>query len=193
LETKVVPLYYAKPDGNLPLAWIQLMRESIRSVTPAFNTHRMVKEYAERLYEPAAKAHTALAADSGKKAVDLSKWKDNIRKHWPQIRVNDVQLTGGSTILVGDTLEISANVHLGAVEPEYVTVQAYVGELANNLMERPTPMDMTKAKKLDGGNYLYTGKIPATDSGSYGFNARVIPTHPNLTQAHELRLITWAK
>jgi starch phosphorylase len=193
LETKVVPLYYAKPDGNLPLAWIQLMRESIRSVTPAFNTHRMVKEYAERLYEPAAKAHTALAADSGKKAVDLSKWKDNIRKHWPQIRVDDVQLTGGSTVLVGDSLEISANVHLGAIEPEYVTVQAYVGELANNVMQRPTPINMSKAKKLEGGNYLYTGTIPATDSGSYGFNARVIPTHPNLTQAHELRLITWAK
>ncbi|MBA3273934.1 MAG: alpha-glucan family phosphorylase, partial [Chthoniobacterales bacterium] len=50
LENQIVPLYYAKPDGKLPLAWLQLMRESIRSVTPVFNTHRMVKEYAERLY-----------------------------------------------------------------------------------------------------------------------------------------------
>ena len=43
LENQIIPLYYAKPDGRLPLAWIQLMRESIRSVTPVFNTHRMVK------------------------------------------------------------------------------------------------------------------------------------------------------
>ena len=57
LETQIVPLYYAKPDGRLPLAWIQLMRESIRTVVPVFNTHRMVKEYNERLYEPAAQAH----------------------------------------------------------------------------------------------------------------------------------------
>ena len=35
--------------------------------------------------------------------------------------------------------------------------------------------------------------IPAAESGSYGFNVRVIPTHPNLLQEHELRLITWAK
>jgi hypothetical protein len=34
--------------------------------------------------------------------------------------------------------------------------------------------------------------IPASESGSYGFNVRVIPTHPNLVQEHELRLITWA-
>ena len=41
LENQIVPLYYAKPDGKLPLAWLQLMRESIRSVTPVFNTQRM--------------------------------------------------------------------------------------------------------------------------------------------------------
>ena len=57
IENQIVPLYYAKPDGRLPLAWIQLMRESIRTVVPVFNTHRMVSEYSRRLYEPAAAAH----------------------------------------------------------------------------------------------------------------------------------------
>ena len=60
LETQILPLYYAKPDGRLPLAWIHLMRESIRTIVPVFNTHRMVKEYTERLYDPAAAAHADL-------------------------------------------------------------------------------------------------------------------------------------
>ena len=63
LENQIIPLYYAKPDGKLPLAWLQLMRESIRSVTPVFNTHRMVKEYTERLYIPAAKSHEDFSRD----------------------------------------------------------------------------------------------------------------------------------
>jgi starch phosphorylase len=92
LETQVVPLYYAKPDGRLPLAWLQLMRESIRSITPAFNTHRMVAEYTERLYEPAARAHSVLAGDSGKKARALSEWKDLIRAAWPKVRVETVEI-----------------------------------------------------------------------------------------------------
>ena len=70
LENQIIPLYYAKPDGKLPLAWLQLMRESIRSVTPVFNTHRMVKEYAERLYTPAAKAHQEFARDNCAAATD---------------------------------------------------------------------------------------------------------------------------
>jgi hypothetical protein len=34
--------------------------------------------------------------------------------------------------------------------------------------------------------------VPATESGTYGFSVRVVPTHPYLMQAHELRLITWS-
>src|SRR5438477_6417604 len=71
LESQIIPRYYAKPDGKLPLAWLQLMRESIRSVTPVFNTHRMVKEYTERLYLPAAQAYRSVAQDESAPATDL--------------------------------------------------------------------------------------------------------------------------
>ena len=84
LENQVIPLYYAKPDGKLPLAWLQLMRESIRSVTPVFNTHRMVKEYAERLYTPAESGFEEFARDNCRAATELSQWKAHMRKAWPQ-------------------------------------------------------------------------------------------------------------
>ncbi len=195
LETQIIPLYYAKPDGRLPLAWIQLMRESIRSVVPAFNTHRMVKQYAEELYEPAARAHSTLAAKGGEKAVELSKWKDSIRKNWGQIVIGNVQVeqTAGGNVCVGESIEVQARIHLGPIPPDFVRVQAYVGEAVNNAIARPQTIDLQKDKKLDAQHWLYRGSIPARESGSYGLSVRVIPTHPNLTQAHELRLIAWAK
>ena len=42
------------------------------------------------------------------------------------------------------------------------------------------------------GNYIYQGSVPASESGTYGFSVRVVPTHPHLMQTHELRLITWS-
>ncbi|MDQ6655683.1 MAG: alpha-glucan family phosphorylase, partial [Verrucomicrobiota bacterium] len=113
LENQIVPLYYAKPDGKLPLAWLQLMRESIRSVTPVFNTHRMVKEYAERLYQPAAAAYQELARDDCQAATNLSQWKTQMRKDWPQVQIYDVQIgnTDRQNILVGETLDLSAKLH----------------------------------------------------------------------------------
>ncbi|MEK0446156.1 MAG: hypothetical protein RLZZ399_1477 [Verrucomicrobiota bacterium] len=194
LETQVVPLFYAKPDGRLPLAWIQLMRESIRSITPVFNTHRMVREYTERLYEPAAQAHTVLASKGGEKAVALSRWKDAIRKDWSAVEVRDVRTEiAGSNVQVGDRIVVNATVHLGAVSPENVTVQAYYGEESNNRIVSPMTRDLELSSNLSGGCYVYRGFVEAKDSGSYGLSVRVIPTHPNLTQTHEMRLIAWAR
>ena len=195
LETQIIPLYYAKPDGRLPIAWLQLMRESIRSVTPVFNTHRMVREYNERLYEPAAAKQTELSASSFTKAAEISQWKDRMRREWPQVSIFDVQIANSdrTNVTVGETLEVSARVHLGAIEPKFVQVQAYFGEAENNTISKPSIIDLSDSKKLDNGNHLFRGSIPASESGAYGLNVRVIPTHPVLTQAHELRLITWAR
>src|SRR6516162_6053930 len=125
LENQIVPLYYAKPDGKLPLAWLQLMRESIRSVTPVFNTQRMVKEYTEKIYIPAAKAQENFSRGSCGAAKHLSQWKTQMRKDWPQVQVSDVQVANKDrqSISVGESLLISARVHLGGVDPQHVRVE----------------------------------------------------------------------
>ena len=195
LETQVIPLYYAKPDGKLPIAWLRLMRESMLSVTPVYNTHRMVKEYQERLYDKAAKGYQTLHADTGKEAVALSEWKNKMRRDWPQVRISDVQLEHAdrTRIQVGDKLAVRARVDLGPVEPSEVRVQVYYGENRENAIVQPTILELTSFEKLDkSGGYLYRGSIPSSESGAYGLSVRVVPTHPNLTQEHELRLISWA-
>ena len=197
LENQIVPLYYAKPDGKLPLAWLQLMRESIRSVTPVFNTQRMVKEYTEQLYIPAARAHGNLSSDSCGAATQLSKWKAQMRKDWPQVQISDVQVANKDrqSILVGESLQISARVHLGGVDPRHVRVEAYHGEMDNGDIRNPIATALQQSPDQSGtanGNYIYQGSVPATESGTYGFSVRVVPTHPCLMQAHELRLIAWS-
>jgi starch phosphorylase len=195
LETQILPLYYAKPDGRLPLAWLNLMRESIRTIVPVFNTHRMVTEYTERLYEPASRAHAALSANNCKTSVEVSEWKTNIRRDWPHVSVSEVAVkTGnGPNVLVGAHLDVTARVALGPIKPEEVRVEAYFGENENGSIQRPATLPLAKAEKVAEGVYRYVGSVPATESGSYGLSVRVLPTHPHLTQAHELRLIAWAK
>jgi len=201
LENQIIPLYYAKPDGRLPLAWIQLMRESMRTIVPVFNTHRMVSEYNERLYEPAASAFAALSDDQCANARALSSWKDKIRHQWPEIRVVDYSISfdiaDGRKALevfyVGEQTRVVSQVHLGSVDPAHVRVQAYFGPVLDNKISSASMIDLTLEKPLGGGVFQFAGAVPASESGTYGLNIRVIPTHPHLTQEHELRLITWAR
>ena len=155
----------------------------------------MVKEYQERLYDTAAKAYRELNADSGKAAAALSEWKNRMRRDWPQIRIRDVQLDhpDRTRIQVGDKLALRATVDLGGIDPSEVSVQAYYGENRENAIVQPTILALNQFEKTDrAGSYLYKGVIPSQESGAFGFSVRVVPTHPNLTQEHELRLITWA-
>ncbi len=50
LEEQVVPLYYDRDDNGLPGKWIAMMKRSIITLGPEFNSDRMVEEYARRIY-----------------------------------------------------------------------------------------------------------------------------------------------
>jgi starch phosphorylase len=63
LENDVVPLFYERGETGFPDRWIEMMTASIARLGAAFNTHRMVGEYASRLYLPAQRAGAALVAE----------------------------------------------------------------------------------------------------------------------------------
>ncbi|MEK6279892.1 MAG: alpha-glucan family phosphorylase [Acidobacteriota bacterium] len=53
LESEVVPLYYERDEDGLPRKWISMMKHSIATLAPEFNSDRMVEEYARRIYSGA--------------------------------------------------------------------------------------------------------------------------------------------
>lgn len=50
LEREVVPLFHERDAAGLPRAWIHRVRASIRSLAPAFNTARTLRDYAVHVY-----------------------------------------------------------------------------------------------------------------------------------------------
>ncbi len=50
LEREVVPLYYDRDQNGLPRKWISMMKHSIATLAPEFNSDRMVEEYVRRIY-----------------------------------------------------------------------------------------------------------------------------------------------
>jgi glycogen phosphorylase len=58
LESEVVPRYYERDADGLPRSWVALMRASIASTIWRFSATRMLHEYTEQMYLPAAGAAT---------------------------------------------------------------------------------------------------------------------------------------
>jgi starch phosphorylase len=56
LEEEIVPLWYARDEHGLPAGWLARMRRAISSALWQFSTSRMLVEYVEQMYLPAARS-----------------------------------------------------------------------------------------------------------------------------------------
>ena len=56
LEEHVVPAFYDRDDRLIPRRWLQVVREAMRSNLPRFSARRMVKQYVNEMYTPAAQS-----------------------------------------------------------------------------------------------------------------------------------------
>ncbi len=52
LEEKIIPLYYAPSDDEMPHGFIQVMKKAMKSAAPAFSARRMVNDYVGQFYLP---------------------------------------------------------------------------------------------------------------------------------------------
>jgi starch phosphorylase len=50
LEQEVVPRYYDQDSAGLPSRWIEMMKRAIQTLGPAYNSNRMVEDYARKIY-----------------------------------------------------------------------------------------------------------------------------------------------
>ena len=52
LEREIVPAFYERDSRGVPLRWMNIVKQAIRTVAPRFCASRMVKQYVEEMYVP---------------------------------------------------------------------------------------------------------------------------------------------
>jgi starch phosphorylase len=194
LEKEVVPLFYERGADGLPRGWIQMMKNSIRELGDVYNTNRMLREYTEALYLPAAERHARLMRDGAAGAKSLVGWKQSVAGAWKEVRVEEVD-AAPADVAVGMELPVRARVRLGALKPSDVSVQLYDGPVdADGQITRGQSVEMAVSPSgaVREGTYTYEGHIPCRSSGLHGYSIRVVPAHSDLSNPFEPGLVAWA-
>jgi starch phosphorylase len=192
LEQEIVPLFYTRSSDGLPRGWINVMKGSIASLCPVFNTNRMIQEYVEKCYWPATQRYDRLSRDNLRRAVELARWRQRLALYWPSIRVEAVEPGATDPLHVGGRLEVKAKINLGSFTPDDVEVQLFHGVL-DSLGEIPKPRTVVLSHNgaPDGSSWLYRGAIDCRATGQHGFAVRVLPKHPDLADLFEPGLVCW--
>ncbi|MET8947488.1 glycosyltransferase family 1 protein [Streptomyces sp. NPDC004542] len=189
LEQRVAPRFYERGRSGLPDRWIEMVRRTLTLLGPKVLAGRMVREYVERLYTPAAQAGRALTPDA---AEELAGWKARVRTAWHGVTVDHVETTATTaTAELGTTLGVRVRVGLGDLSPDDVEVQVVSGRVDSE--DRITDADVIALKPAGGpgpdGRRLYEGPLSLDRTGPYGYTVRVLPAHRLLASGAELGLV----
>ena len=186
LEEEIVPLFYTRDERGLPREWLSRVRQSMALLTPQFSANRMLTEYVERLYVPAATALAAREASAFEKAGALAEWERSLRAHWPAIDIGalDAREHDGQIC-------VSVAVALGAIDPASVLVELYADPVDDGPAIR-APMERRETLPGIANGARYALEL-RTERPSSHFTARVVPRHEGVAIPAELPLIAWGR
>lgn len=194
IETQVAPLFYDRDARDVPTRWVGMVRHTLRSLGPRVVASRMVRDYVEQLYVPAARASQAARADGYRGAREVARWRERVTSAWDAVAVTHVESSGvGDAPELGATLHLRAEVMLGPLASDDVAVQACSGRVAGSSETltdvRRQPMRCVGAG--GDGTWHFEADVPLARAGTFGYTVRVVPHHASLASPVELGLVRY--
>lgn len=193
LEQEVVPAFYDRDADGVPARWVAWMKRSTSALAPVFNTNRMVSEYAERAYAPAATSWQRLREDGLRPARELSGWIARMAAGWQAIKVLSVEddLAGEHTSNAPVTVTVQA--HFGSLKYEDVRLDvAYGPALRTGEIEVAGMAPLVFQEMHEDGTCRFAGTFVSGTGGRMGYAIRLSPAHPDLHDPLLPGLVRWA-
>jgi len=193
LEKEIIPMFYDRGSDGLPRRWIATMKASMRTCCPVFNTNRMVREYTERFYLPAAQRWHKFAGDEYQITREVAAWRHKVRQRWEEVRIESIDAQIPEEAIVGNELPVTAQIRLGSIQADEVSVELYYGPIdARGMITtgKSTPLTCEGHNGSDE-TYRYVGAIPCEYSGKYGYALRIVPHHPEMASRYNVGLVHW--
>ncbi|WP_181419803.1 alpha-glucan family phosphorylase [Arthrobacter psychrolactophilus] len=208
LETQVAPRFYGEVvasaagaagasqphQGALPARWISMIKHTLANLGPAVSADRMVAEYVQRLYQPAAVAGRLARANNYAVTKELAAWTERVRPAWSEVHVEHVDSHGlGDEPQIGESLQVRAHVNLGQLDPNDVHVSVVYGTV-----DDADDLAQTRSQRLETvqdhgmGRYQFSADLLIDRSGDFGYSVQILPTHGALANPAELGLIRTA-
>ena len=193
IENEVAPRFYDLDETGVPPRWIEMVRHTLKSLGPKVLSTRMLREYVNRLYAPAAVSSRAMN-HSYAGATELAAWKHRVMAGWSGVRIDHVETEGLSdSPEIGGSMDLRAFVSLGSLTPEDVDVEVVHGRVkGEDQLVDTTTTSLAVGETYEGGRHRFDGHLELSRAGSFGYTVRILPKNDALASPAELGLVVLA-
>ena len=212
LQDEVVPLYYDRDATGQPVRWIARAKHSMATLIPAFNTRRMLENYVEGLYRPAAAQGRRLGADGAQGARQLAEWRTRVAAAWPKVGLRALSAWPGR-VGFGEQVGLRVAAQLNGLDPADIRLELLLtrelpdgpheppaltsfGAAATRLMVRDghaaaIELFRPTGERAEDGAHVFASACTPPWCGRLGAAVRVVPYHALLSHPYELGLMRW--
>ena len=169
-----------------------MVRASMTHLTPRYSSERMMQEYVEKFYRPAARAFRRRSAEGGRLADTLAEWQERLDEGW-----KDLRLSGMSLAREGEMWSFSVEAYLGELRLDDVRVELYADPLPEKepgTEGRPERIVMERLGPLAGAvnGFVFGAKVAAARAAE-DYTPRIVPYHAEAFVPMEEGHILWMR
>lgn len=205
LEEEVLPLYYDVNEQGYSPEWVRRSKRAMMTVIPQFNMRRVLSDYTQGLYQPAARQYQRLSADNFAGARQLADWKQRVRQVWSRVGLRmlaDVV----PDLPQGERLRLRIAAQLNGLQPSDVRVEFVARRLLPEADLSPPPLSSfnqppragvwtaalraTGEVDSDGSNVFELDASPV-ECGQFQTELRIYPWNDLLSHPYEMGLMKW--
>jgi starch phosphorylase len=205
LEEEVAPLYYDTADAGYSTEWVRRSKRAMMTVIPRFNMRRVLYDYTQGLYEPAARQQRRLAADGFAGATVLADWKQRVRQAWPKVSLK-LLADAQPDLPRGERLRLKVAAGLNGLTPADVRVEFVARRLLPEADLGMPPLSSYTDQPRDGvwsalltatgeqdaeGAIVFALDAQPMECGQFSTELRLYPWHELLSHPYELGLMKW--
>jgi len=177
LENEIVPMYYRNREEGVPVAWMTRVKQSLMTVSPQFNSQRMIGDYNSRLYEPAHQAYLKVRQDNFQYPREKALWTSKVERVWDRVVLKDGGGMKAPGLLSGHPIMLEGFADLAGLEPEDVRVEAVVGRVGiTGALEDTTVLTLPYTGP-EAGRCRFAREFVPHQTGRLGYALRISPNH----------------
>lgn len=193
LENEIIPLFYNRENGKLPIEWIQYIKKCIAEIAPHYTSKRMIDDYSNKFYSKMFESVQKLKENNYYQAKNIVKWKQHILNHWNNIEVISVDApnTQKKQYIASDNYHIEVVLDLKELINDSICVELVMRssidpENMGEIQTRKLVLD----KKINSLAF-YKLNLPLDDAGVFDFGLRMYAENTNLPHRQDFNYVKW--
>jgi starch phosphorylase len=204
LQEEVIPLYYQRAADGRSAEWVRRAKQAMVTVIPRFNMDRVLRDYADKLYRPAAEHYRRLAEHDYAGARQLADWKRHIRDTWSRVDLRLME-DASAEITREQKVRLRVAAHLRGLQPGDVRIEFHARRLLPQACTQPPPLCSFGAAPQPGlwraalcatgewtdGAAVFALETEPPGCGQFATEVRIYPWHEMLDHAYGMGLMKW--